>query len=146
MEGDGRNNDRVGPDGREQSAPWIEFSSRSRRESEVHIEDREMLLGTDWGPSLTMALSMEAPPQITFFMTDGAGGKNGVLPDDFRKMARRNKTIINTVVLMEPKAVDGLIYLAKETNGQCTIVDKKGRAEVEGQKWVQFGEFPWSRS
>ncbi|MGB6220898.1 MAG: vWA domain-containing protein [Haloferula sp.] len=122
------------PKGEEQPVPWIEFSSKTRRQSEKHIENQTMSLGTDWGPPLRMALEMEPPPQIIFFMTDGAGGSTKELLDDLRKLARRKKTIINTVALMEPSAVDGLIYLAKETKGQFTIVDERGRAEVQELK------------
>ena len=35
---------------------------------------------------------------------------------------------------MEPKAVDGLKYVAKETKGQFTIVDEKGKAEIQDLK------------
>lgn len=117
--------------GKKQPAPWIDFTSKARRDSEDHIDEQKMWLGTDWGPPLTMALEMEPPPQIIFFMTDGNGGNTKNTLDDLRKLARRKKTIINTVALMEPAAVDGLIYLAKETKGQFTIVDERGRAEVQ---------------
>ncbi|MFC7339138.1 hypothetical protein ACFQY0_18235 [Haloferula chungangensis] len=122
------------PKGKEQVAPWLEYSAKTRRQSEKHIEEQQMLLGTDWGPPLKMALEMEPPPQIIFFMTDGVGGNTKDLLDDLRKLARRKKTIINTISLMEPKAVDGLIYLAKETKGQFTIVNEKGKAEVQELK------------
>jgi hypothetical protein len=122
------------PKGKKQPVPWIDFNSKARRESEDHIENQKLIIGTDWIPPLQMALEMEPPPQIIFFMTDGASGNSKEFLNDIRKLARRKKTIINTIALMEPSAVDNLIYLAKETKGQFTIVDQRGKAEVQDLK------------
>lgn len=119
------------PKGKEQPVPWIEYNAKSRRKSIEHVEEQVMYLGTDWGPPLKMALEMEPAPQVIFFMTDGAGGKTDDLLSDLKRLARRKKTIINTVALMEPEAIDGLEFLAKETGGQFTIVDEKGRVEIQ---------------
>ncbi|MFC7336024.1 hypothetical protein ACFQY0_02450 [Haloferula chungangensis] len=120
--------------GKKQVVPWLEYSAKTRRESIDHIEEQKLVIGTDWIPPLQMALEMEPPPQIIFFMTDGASGNSTKFLEDIRRLAKRNKTIINTIALMEPKAVDNLIYLAKETKGQFTIVDKNGKAEVQDIK------------
>jgi hypothetical protein len=122
------------PKGKKQPVPWLDFSAKTRRDSIDHIENQKLIIGTDWLPPLEMALEMEPPPQIIFFMTDGASGNSKEFLSDIRRLARRKKTVINTIALMEPKAVDNLIYLAKETKGQFTIVDKRGKAEVQDLK------------
>jgi hypothetical protein len=119
------------PKGKEQPVPWLELTAKNINASKKHIKNQKMSLGTDWGPPLTMALEMDPPPQIIFFMTDGVGGNTDKLLKELSRLAKRKNTIINTVSLMQPKAVDGLIYLAKETKGQFTIVDEKGRAKVQ---------------
>ncbi|MEP4076476.1 vWA domain-containing protein [Haloferula sp.] len=119
------------PKGKEQPVPWLELDLSNRKRSEKHIEEQVMSYGTNWGPPLTMALEMDPPPQIIFFMTDGTGGNTEKVLKDLSRLAKRKNTIINTVALMEPKASEGLIHLARETKGQFTIVDERGRAKVQ---------------
>ena len=87
--------------------------------------------GTIWTPPLEMAMSMDPPPQIIFFMTDGATGGNVV--EEAKKIAAKAKSkqiIINTVAMMQPKAEAAMKELAKRTGGQFTMVEQGGKVKL----------------
>ena len=118
------------PVGDVQKPEWISFDSSARRKAIEAVEETGLELGTDWVPPLQMALSMDPPPQVIFFMTDGVGGSVQDA-EELAKEAKRKRTIVNTISLMEPGAVDGMKALAKGSGGQFTIVNEDGKAEVQ---------------
>ena len=79
-----------------------------------------------------MAFAMRPPPEVIFFMTDGAveGVDTVKLARSLGSKARSKRIIVNTVALMEPKANAGMKELAKTTGGQFTIVEKSGKVRV----------------
>jgi hypothetical protein len=60
----------------------------------------------EWENPLLMVFAMQPPPQIVFFMTDGAvGGRDMMkLTNDLAAAATENGIVVNTIAMMEPKA------------------------------------------
>lgn len=118
------------PVGDVQEPEWIELTSSSRRKAISAIEETPLRLGTDWAPPLEMALNMDPPPQVIFFMTDGNGGSLEVA-EELGKAAKRKRVIVNTISLMDPGSVDGMKALAKASGGKFTIVQEGGKVEEQ---------------
>jgi len=113
------------PNGKKQPVEWLDASKSNIQKSVKVIEMAQMRPGTNWYPPLTMALNTKPRPQIIYFMTDGLAGKTDEsYLDPIIKVAKRRQCTINTIGLMEPRASEGLHYLAKETGGKFTIVNK----------------------
>jgi hypothetical protein len=75
-----------------------------------------------------MALAMDPPPQVVFFMTDGVTGGDAVaLAKAVAAKAKAKKITINTVAMMEPRAEEAMKELAKRTAGQFTIIETGGK-------------------
>ena len=95
---------------------------------------REMGANTFWKSPLDMAMSLKPAPKTIIFLTDGTPS-NQLEPDqvkkDVAKKARRSKTVIKTIALMEPAAKEALIDLAKVTRGSFTLVTGTGEDERE---------------
>ncbi len=115
------------PVGKLQEAEWLEMTGSQMKKSLDIIKESPLIWGTDWSNPLEMAFEMEPTPQIVFFMTDGATGGNMMkLTDDLASKARRKGIMVNCVALMEPKAEEPMLNLAKKTGGVFTIVEADG--------------------
>jgi hypothetical protein len=95
------------------------------------IRETRLSGGTDWENPLLMVFDMEPPPQIVFFMTDGAvGGRDMMkLTDDLAADAKKKGIVVNTIAMMEPKANEPMENLAKKTGGAFTIIGSDGKAK-----------------
>lgn len=114
--------------GRKQKPKWIEISPAKRSKSLKLIDTTKLVWGTNWEPALEMALAMDPPPEVIFFMTDGITGGDAVgLAKSIAGRAKRNNIMINTVAMMEPKAEAAMKLLAKGTGGQFTVIEKGGK-------------------
>lgn len=118
------------PKGKRQPAEWLEADLGNLKDAKDIIKETPLSGGTDWENPLLMAFDMEPPPQIVFFMTDGAvGGRDMMkLTDDLAAMAKKKGIVVNTIAMMEPKANQPMANLAKKTGGEFTIIDKNGKA------------------
>lgn len=123
------------PKGKRQPVEWLDITSGNLAESLKIIKETPLSGGTDWENPLLMAIDMEPPPQIIFFMTDGAvGGRDMMkLTDDLASKANKNGITVNTVAMMEPKANEPMANLAKKTGGSFTIIGKNGKATPGGK-------------
>jgi hypothetical protein len=114
--------------GAKQKAPWIQSGPSVRDESLKLIKESPLIWGTTWEPALEMALAMDPPPQIIFFMTDGVtGGDTEALAKSIGAKAKAKKITVNTVAMMEPKAEKAMKVLAQRTGGQFTVIEKNGK-------------------
>lgn len=116
--------------GKKQVPQWQQVSKSGLRKSEKIIKETPLVWGTYWRPPLEMALTMDPPPQVIYFMTDGASGKTA--EDTARTIGAKAKAkgiVINCVALMEPRAHDAMDELAKRTGGQFTVVFKGGKRQ-----------------
>jgi hypothetical protein len=119
------------PKGKRQPVDWLDVTAKQMGESLSVIKDTRLSGGTDWENPLLMAFDMDPPPQIVFFMTDGAvGGRDMLeLTKDLASIANKKGIVVNTVAMMEPKAEAPMADLAERTGGQFTIIGKDGKAQ-----------------
>jgi hypothetical protein len=114
--------------GAKQQAEWRVLDGRSLDQSVALISETRLVWGTNWEPALAMAVAMDPPPEVIFFMTDGVtGGDAQALAKDMAAKAKAKKITINTVAMMEPRAESAMKDLAKHTGGQFTIIDADGK-------------------
>ncbi|MFM7180658.1 MAG: hypothetical protein ACKO2G_04235 [Verrucomicrobiales bacterium] len=115
------------------SVKWIDASSSNVRESVKHIAESRLIYGTDWDDPLEIALDANPRPDVIYFMTDGVAGDRSM--DTAKTIARRAKTgaskvVINCISMMEPKALEPMKVMAKETGGQMTVINQDGSRKV----------------
>jgi hypothetical protein len=116
------------PKGAKQAAAWLLCGPATREKSLDQIAATPLVWGTNWEPALAMALAMDPPPQVVFFMTDGVtGGDSAALAKNIAAKARAKKIKINTVAMMEPRAEAAMKDLAKRTGGLFTIIEAGGK-------------------
>lgn len=133
------------PKGKRQKAKWLKVPSlddmlgakkrdaKSQgedlvRESKKIVDETKLVWGTRWKYALEMALDMEPTPQVIYFMTDGATGREAM--EVAEKVGRRAKSrgiTVNCVALMEPRAHDAMKEIAKRANGKFTVVESGGK-------------------
>lgn len=123
------------PKGKRQPAEWLDVTSSQLTESLKIIKSDPLSGGTDWENPLLMAFDMEPPPQLVFFMTDGAvGGRDMMaLVKDLASIAKRKGIVVNTIAMMEPKAQEPMADLAKRTGGEFTIIEANGKVKPGGK-------------
>lgn len=115
--------------GRKPSAEWLAAGPVEIESAAVQIRETHLEYGTHWVSPLEIALEMTPPPDVIFFMTDGASP--GTTERDIERLgsrARAKKTVINTMALMEPEAEDGMKELARRSKGRFTVIDASGTA------------------
>jgi hypothetical protein len=123
------------PKGKRQPAEWLDADMSQLKKSQEIIKSSPLSGGTDWENPLLMAFDMEPPPQIVFFMTDGAvGGRDMMkLTKDLAAIANKKGIMVNTIAMMEPKANEPMADLAKRTGGEFTIIGSDGKAKPGGK-------------
>lgn len=115
------------PKGKKPRAEWLTADSATVAEAVKNIRETPLQSGTHWVSPLEMALAMKPPPQVIFFMTDGASP--GTTGDDIRRLGNRAKAFnvtINTMAMMEPDAEEGMKELAKRSGGTFAIIEGDG--------------------
>lgn len=113
--------------GAKQIPGWDLSGPGAREQALKLIANTPLVWGTNWEPALEMAISMNPPPDVIFFMTDGVTGGNAeALAKDMASKAKARKITINTVAMMEPRAERAMKDLAKRTGGQFTVIEKGG--------------------
>jgi hypothetical protein len=116
------------PKGKKQVPEWARSGGGASKQALELIANTRLVWGTNWEPALAMAISMNPPPDVIFFMTDGVtGGDAEALAKDIAAKAKSKKITINTVAMMEPRAEQAMKDLAKRTGGQFTVIDKGGK-------------------
>lgn len=114
--------------GKKQEPEWMQASDSQLKKSLEIVKNTKLVWGTTWEPALEMALRLDPPPQVIYFMTDGSAGPNsGRTAATIGAKAKRDGIVINTVALMQPKAEEALDDLAKRTGGAFTVVQQGGK-------------------
>jgi hypothetical protein len=109
---------------------WISANAFAIAKSKKIVRETKLVWGTQWSNPLEMALSMEPPPQVIYFMTDGSAGPNSKdTARDIGMKAKRKGITINCIAMMDPKARDAMGDLAKRTGGQFTMVTEGGKVK-----------------
>ena len=116
-------------DGKKQPVPWEEMTPLRIKKLKKIVQETKLIGGTVWDNPLNMALDMDPPPQMIYFMTDGAAQGSDIWAKEVAKRAKEMGVTVNCVAMMVPKAIKDLKHLAFETGGQMTIVTEGGKRE-----------------
>lgn len=128
---------RFEPRGKRQKATWIDLPALGHQKKELIrdtkkiIRETPLVYGTRWKYALEMALEMEPAPQVIYFMTDGATGKEAMkVARSVGEQAKAKGITVNTVAMMEPRANEAMLEMAKLSGGTFTIVEENNRRRV----------------
>ena len=116
-------------DGKKQPVDWLIATGRQLNASKKIVDETSLTGGTVWNNPLMMALDMKPLPQVIYFMTDGAANGSDIWAKEVGAEAKKLGVTINCVALMQPKAHDDMLAIAKTTGGQFTIVKDGGKRE-----------------
>jgi len=96
------------------------------------IQETPLVYGTSWEGPLEMALKLNPPPDLIFFMTDGVSGKESMeIAEKMGHRAKTKKTVINSIAMMEPDAVGPMKQLALRSGGKFSVIQKDGTVMEE---------------
>ena len=112
---------------------WTKATPGNLKKTAADIRKVERSLGTDWRWPLKYALLLNPKPDVIYFLTDGAVKEGNRMVDETLRLERRvsgPSTKINTIAMMQPRATENLLKLAKKTKGQFTIVHEDGSTEA----------------
>ena len=118
------------PDGKLENASWITVTDPQIKNLTKIVKETPLVGGTVWNHPINMALNMDPPPQMIYFMTDGAARGADVWSKEVGDRAAKMGVVINCVAMMVPQAIKDLKDLSKRTGGQLTIVKENGEHEV----------------
>lgn len=120
------------PSGKRQSPTWLQAMDQQVEASKKIITSHKLVWGTNWKNPLEMIFEMDPLPETVLFMTDGVakGDPIGVAKKMATRAKKKNITI-NTIALMEPKAVTAMKALAKGSGGTFTLIKKGGEVVKE---------------
>jgi hypothetical protein len=109
--------------------PWLDAKPSGVKRTLSLVDDVKTIGGTDWEAPLNMAIAMNPPPDVVFFMTDGVMEQRDMmrLTRGIAAKAKARNVTINTVAMMEPGAEEPMADLAKRTGGSFTVVGKDGK-------------------
>ena len=113
--------------GEKEPVDWLRATDGQLSKSRKIIKETRLVWGTRWDNPLQMALDMDPPPQVIYFMTDGSARGSDKWSREIGARARSRGIKINCVAMMQPKAHDDMEDLAKRTDGHFTIVMKGGQ-------------------
>jgi hypothetical protein len=118
------------PDGKIEKASWITVTDLEIKKLTKIVQETPLVGGTVWNHPINMALNMDPPPQMIYFMTDGAARGSDVWAKEVGDRAAKMGVVINCVAMMVPKAINDLKDLSSRTGGQLTIVKQNGEREA----------------
>ena len=113
--------------GEKEPVDWLRATDGQLSKSRRIIKETRLVWGTRWDNPLQMALDMDPPPQVIYFMTDGSARGSDKWSREIGARARSRGIKINCVAMMQPKAHDDMENLAKRTDGHFTIVMQGGQ-------------------
>ncbi len=121
--------------GPKMEVPWLDAKPSEVKRTLSLVDDVKTIGGTDWEAPLEMAIAMNPPPDVVFFMTDGVMEQRDMmrLTRGIAAKAKARNVTINTVAMMEPGAEEPMADLAKRTGGSFTIVGKDGKVRKAGR-------------
>lgn len=106
---------------------WLDATDSNIYQSEALIKKTQLIIGTDWEPPMAMAFKMDPLPNIIVFMTDGSAPGDPVsVAKDIASRAKKERIVINTIALMQPKAAEAMETLAKKTGGVFSLINENG--------------------
>jgi len=110
---------------------WMSVVPDTLDTSIENVKKQQLVWGTTWKQPLLQALSMNPKPEQIMFLTDGVADKWQQQAKDIAELANKHNVRINTVALMEPKAREGMAFIAGKTGGQFVMVEANGSKRVQ---------------
>jgi hypothetical protein len=114
-------------EGKKQKVPWWTITEKEVKRLTEIVKTSPLSGGTVWDNPLNMALDMDPPPQMIYFMTDGVASGSDKWAKEIGERAKKMGVTINCVALMQPQAEKDLKKMAELSGGQLTMVDQKGK-------------------
>lgn len=118
---------------------WISANPHNVKRTMENLEQKKTWGGTDWRWGFKMAMNMDPPPKVIFFMTDGLMNKAGEAVDvilDYNKNVRKSNTQFNTLLMHTKAGTEHMAKLAKESSGRFTMVFNDG-SSVDGDTYFK---------
>jgi hypothetical protein len=116
--------------GRPRSSSWLKADPARVADSLDAIDQTPLIYGTSWEGPLEMALALSPAPDLIFFMTDGVSGSESMkIAERMGQRAKTKKTIINSIAMMEPEAVEPMKELARRSGGKFSVINEDGTVE-----------------
>lgn len=116
--------------GHSRNVSWMKADPARIADSLDAIEQTPLIYGTSWEGPLEMALGLSPAPDLIFFMTDGVSGSESMkIAEKMGQRAKTKKTIINSIAMMEPDAVEPMKELARRSGGKFSIINEDGSVE-----------------
>lgn len=116
---------------------WIPLSSGNKRRLIRQIKDEKLTGGTTWSLPLEVAYAADTPPDVIFFLTDGATSNEDVEKaiEMTKEYHKKNPDVeLHAIALGEPKAEDGLKRISKLTGGKFRLVDSVDKVSKSSSK------------
>ena len=115
-----------------QQPAWVTAGPLEVENSLKLIESTKLIGGTDWESPIEMAIGMNPPPEVIFFMTDGSMAYRdmGQLVRSLGSKARARKVMIHAIAMMldedtDRDAISSMQELAKLTGGRFKNVQEE---------------------
>jgi len=105
---------------------WIKSKKSTREKTIKDIQETPLIYGTKWLYPLVRACEIYPKPHTIVFLTDGIAYGDWEIAQTVSTMAKTKGITINTISLLVPKARKSLEFLAKETGGKFSLIDKEG--------------------
>jgi len=107
---------------------WKRMRTSTKREMIAAVNNNKLSGGTVWSNPIHIARKLDPPPDVIFFLTDGATSDEVVqetykLVTDWRNEHRELR--INTIALGDAKAAEGMAQIARRTGGEFRLINSK---------------------
>ncbi|MDF1811309.1 MAG: VWA domain-containing protein [Verrucomicrobiales bacterium] len=115
--------------GDDEEPRWLVADPETIEETIQAIDRIETAYGNEWDLPIIKAMKLDPAPGRIDFLTDGEKTDSSLLATGIVDLVKRagQKTVINTIALMEPQASPPLYKIAKETAGTHSLVVAKDK-------------------
>lgn len=108
---------------------WLPIQSHRKKLLDA-VEETPLTGGTDWRNPFNTAFDLSPLPDVIFFMTDGSVDHADEVVKTLKRKnhdpnSGKNKVVINTIALGEPRAAKALEQIAKDSGGGFREVEVK---------------------
>lgn len=121
---------------------WISANAHNVKRTMENLEAKKTWSGTDWRWGFKMAMNMNPPPKVIYFMTDGLMDRAAEAVDvilDYNKNVRKSNTQFNTLLMHTKAGSEHMAKLAKGSSGRFTMVFNDG-SSVDGDTYFKDRE------
>jgi len=116
---------------------WLTANSYNTKKTMENLEQKKIWGGTDWRWGFKVALNMDPPPKVIYFMTDGLMDNADKAVEDILayNKDRKANSQFNTLLMNTSAGLKNMMKLAKDTSGRCTMVFNDG-SSIDGGAYL----------